>query len=463
VAVLGPPDSGAGNPIKVTPEDFHNTAGQFITALRQLDDLAKSLSNELNSITGYAGIDDGAKQFNDQYQPAANALLKAFDKAASTLGDVAVGIDLAGLHHWRADAATIPGTPQSEPWTPVSSMYMPMNLTAPSLFGHATIPLPPPFDTQIPMGHSSVLRSTARNLTDAANQVDNIRNGMHQALQRLFSNNSADDLHALEDFWGKIGGNNDTAILTALEHGCTRLGQALSSFADWINQTQDDIVQSILHALEDMSAAGVAGAIIGGIIALATEGAGSETIPLIMDALDEAAGGAGITVRVETAVQAAVDIARVQRLAAVGAGAGAITGLMTAAMSATPSPDPNTPASTQSQSAYDDQVTQDAENLGNEAGQAVDKTALRNIYDKLKPGRYPNYRVVGSDAELRQAYEEMTVGGKEIPSGTYPGTRTELPDGTQVSIREGSRSGGATIDIRWPDGQPKGKIHIDGP
>jgi hypothetical protein len=135
---------------------------------------------------------------------------------------------------------------------------------------------------------------------------------------------------------------------------------------------------------------------------------------------------------------------------------------MTAAMSATPSPNPNTPDATEPQSAYDNQVTQDAEHLGDKAGQAADKTTLRNLYDTLKPGNYPNYRVVDNDAELRQVYDEMTVGGKQLPSGSYPGTRMELPDGTQVSIRESSRSGGATIDIRWPDGASKGKIHIDG-
>ncbi len=41
----------------------------------------------------------------------------------------------------------------------------------------------------------------------------------------------------------------------------------------------------------------------------------------------------------------------------------------------------------------------------------------------------------------------------------YPGKWVELRDGTRVGIREGSKSGGAAIDIRRPDGSIQ-KVHI---
>ena len=69
---------------------------------------------------------------------------------------------------------------------------------------------------------------------------------------------------------------------------------------------------------------------------------------------------------------------------------------------------------------------------------------------------------VGSEAELRGVFRELTQGGTVVPPGTYPGTVVKMPDGSFVRIRGNSKSGGATIDIIGTNGKTL-KVHIDPP
>jgi hypothetical protein len=64
-----------------------------------------------------------------------------------------------------------------------------------------------------------------------------------------------------------------------------------------------------------------------------------------------------------------------------------------------------------------------------------------------------------ANEELRSVYDELATGGRPVDAQDYPGKWVERPDGTGIGIREGSQSGGATIDIRRPDGSI-GKVHI---
>lgn len=57
-------------------------------------------------------------------------------------------------------------------------------------------------------------------------------------------------------------------------------------------------------------------------------------------------------------------------------------------------------------------------------------------------------------------YGDLARGGKPVDVPGYPGKWVERPDGTRVGIRQGSRSGGATIDIRLPDGSTQ-KVHVE--
>ncbi len=89
---------------------------------------------------------------------------------------------------------------------------------------------------------------------------------------------------------------------------------------------------------------------------------------------------------------------------------------------------------------------------------------LRSVDDVtggLSPGRQPHVRTVSSPGELQTVYDDLATGGVPTEWSGYKGTVVRRPDGVEVGIRGSSTSGGATIDIRLPDGTTQ-KVHIAG-
>lgn len=79
---------------------------------------------------------------------------------------------------------------------------------------------------------------------------------------------------------------------------------------------------------------------------------------------------------------------------------------------------------------------------------------------KTRKGKSEPHREVDTPEELEEVYKDITRGGKPIePPKNYDGTRVELPDGTQIGLRNNSTSGGPTIDINPPAGRPI-KVHL---
>lgn len=90
--------------------------------------------------------------------------------------------------------------------------------------------------------------------------------------------------------------------------------------------------------------------------------------------------------------------------------------------------------------------------------------APNNIRDMLKglpgkSGKTGPIKEVPDAKALDDLFDALSNGGKTVNPGTYPGVVKELPDGTIIRRRPGSRSGGATIDITMPDGTII-KVHI---
>jgi hypothetical protein len=56
-------------------------------------------------------------------------------------------------------------------------------------------------------------------------------------------------------------------------------------------------------------------------------------------------------------------------------------------------------------------------------------------------------------------FGRLSSSGKAVEGTKYPGRLVELPDGTTVGLRAGSKSGGPTIDIKLPDGTLQ-KVHV---
>ncbi len=78
----------------------------------------------------------------------------------------------------------------------------------------------------------------------------------------------------------------------------------------------------------------------------------------------------------------------------------------------------------------------------------------------LPKGKSPGVRTVDSVAELNQTFDSMTAGGTPSQWPGYNGKVVRLPDGTEVGLRNASKSGGETIDVRVP-GKPPTKVHIE--
>lgn len=81
------------------------------------------------------------------------------------------------------------------------------------------------------------------------------------------------------------------------------------------------------------------------------------------------------------------------------------------------------------------------------------------VLGEIPTGKNPGVRTVGSDAELQASYDQMARGGEVIRRPGYRGEWVRQPDGTEIGLRESSRSGGRTIDVRHPDGTIE-KVHI---
>jgi len=63
-----------------------------------------------------------------------------------------------------------------------------------------------------------------------------------------------------------------------------------------------------------------------------------------------------------------------------------------------------------------------------------------------------------SEPEIRDFFERHARGGQDVTSDNYPGKLVRLPDGTLIGLREGSRSGGVTVDVTV--GTKSRKLHL---
>lgn len=86
-------------------------------------------------------------------------------------------------------------------------------------------------------------------------------------------------------------------------------------------------------------------------------------------------------------------------------------------------------------------------------------SSVRGAVSGLPAGNSKGVGTVTSEAELANLFNRISAGGTTVPSGTYPGTFKMLPDGTRIGYRSESKSGLATIDITFSDGN-KFKIHV---
>jgi hypothetical protein len=432
VAVILGPDGGPPIPIKIEPQDFHNAAQQFVQASTTLYQILPTLFRVLDGFRGPAGVDDSAKQLDAAYRPAVQSIITGVNRAVNLLGDIGLGIDTSARNHWNADVAATPTGGQPPPWTPVDTgLVLPQSLSVPSLVGSPTAVLPPPLSDKVPMGHIDDLHTVAQAFRTARDTIDDTSTSLHNTLEYLFSHNQSADLHALNQFWDHVGGNADTAILTALQRGCDQIASAVDDYANWTVDTQNQILDAIGEFLKNAAL----GAIVALLLGLITDGLGA--LAAILKAADDVGEG-GVLIATISGAIALADT----RLVAIGAAAGGVVGAMTTAINATPNPniDPTDP-----QSVTDTQEQADAEHLGDQAAkiQGLTPEQYEQAVTQLQADSPPVFRSPG------QRRTRCWTGQREPPP-KWPGpahrVRTSpsgMPTATSYS-REKSRPSTAT-------------------
>ena len=70
-----------------------------------------------------------------------------------------------------------------------------------------------------------------------------------------------------------------------------------------------------------------------------------------------------------------------------------------------------------------------------------------------EPGRNKRVRVVETEEEVRALYDELSEGGTPIERRGYDGKAVVLPGGTEVGLRETSKTNDVTVDVQAPDGR----------
>jgi hypothetical protein len=434
VALHGP-DGGPLIPVKIQPEDFHRTAQAFVDASGRIYQILPTLFRVLDGFRGPAGIDNAAKQFDAAYRPAVGILVDGVNRAVGVVSDVGVGIDWSARNHWNADAAATPGGGQPPPWSAVDpGLVLPQSLTVPSLVGSPTVVLPPPLSDKVPMGHIDDLRTVARAFQAAQDTISDSAADLHNSLEFLFSNNQSSDLDALNGFWDRIGGASDTAILTALQSCCGSISDAIYQFADWVDDTQNKIIDAVGDLLKDATL-GAIGAILLGLI---SDGIGA--VAGIAEVLDDVGEGAALVVAVDNVLVLASG-----RLTAVGAVAGGVVGAMTAAINNTPNPNLE---STTPQSITDAQEQASAKDLADQAAKAEDVGAARELkVAELTDGTVPS----GAPGQPGRLIVRPGVGKTDID--VIGGDGSYIQVGGPAKAINAAKFGQKVSILKWKAGQ----------
>ncbi len=446
---MRPPDEGPSVPVKVTPEDLHHVADRFSDAADDLRRLRENLWNRMRPAAGWAGIDDQALRFGNRFTHAYEQWETGIERARNVLCDISLGIDVAARNHWLADQAATPGTtPAEPPWAGAPpGPFLPAEVTAFPMCGNATDRYPPPFDAKIPAGDPERLRAGADAFYDARDILDAVTSGLYQELYVLFVHNDSEDMRALDDFWQRVGGRSDTAILTALRDACDELGHGLDEFANWIVDTGNEIDR----ALQDVVESVFEGILVGLALAALTEGLGAffgfaETVGV----------GGELVVAIDGVLTAS---AVTGRLAAIGGAVGGVIGLMQVAIDNTPNPEINT---TDPQSVTDEQITGQAKDIADSADPGIVDESARSfnadekaIADRLAKdghdvtavaerqgaGRNPDAMVDGKPVEFKTMKDKP---GSNMDSGTVKNILDK-------SARGGGQAPEIIIDARGID------------
>jgi hypothetical protein len=103
------------------------------------------------------------------------------------------------------------------------------------------------------------------------------------------------------------------------------------------------------------------------------------------------------------------------------------------------------------------------EGIEDRAGPSDSVGVAQTLKEMTAPGKNLPVRIVQSESDLLNLFGQLSRGGKKDPNlpPMYQ-IGVVLKDGTHIWLRDHFQTGGATIDIKYPNTTGKGvKVHID--
>jgi len=235
--------------------------------------------------SGEAGC-GGAEKFASRYDPAAQAVWKAFESACRVIGGIAKGLVQTANNYVKAEhASTAADKGAAHTYSPpmvADDIYV----TGPDPAkgaGHSSVP--DWLAKYWPNGDPDALRAAANAWRKARDDVCGITQTLHGAVESITASNDTHCLQAMSRFWDSLAKPGDKkAILTALHDACDSIAKACDAYAKAI----DDARTHLEHLL---IGAGIAVAVttVVGILLTPFTGGGSDAAAGAADAAEVAA------------------------------------------------------------------------------------------------------------------------------------------------------------------------------
>ncbi|MEV6322658.1 hypothetical protein AB0M45_15915 [Nocardia sp. NPDC051787] len=449
--------------IRVDPQVYYDAARKCHELAHDAETTAQSLRGKLAGLGGMAGHYDGVAQWAADYDKHTGELVRAADTFAAAMfkfGDV---LNASGYNHalanWRANKAADKGpaptapVPVSRPVQTVLPVIRSAGSNGPGL--ETNVPrLLEQVGMKLPDGHADKLSTAATAWNTYANDAHVTgAAGRVKAISALFDHLQSDEITEMQGHLHTL----HTGAMQLAENS-TAIAQPVGAHQVALGQARSDVDTKPGDLKRELALTVTVTAVVIGITMVATAGLASAGPAEAEGAAGAAAFAAAVT-RAALAIRNAITASRLFTILGVTAAYAAFQAVphdltvITAKLAAI----------MQMRVFVDNDEQTKSEDSGGTPGAGAPSRAAEVeslVNSRTQPGKTEPHRQVETGEEIRQLYEELTRKGEPMDVGTYPGQGSRLPDGTEIRIRDGSKSGGVTIDIKYPGNPEPVKVHI---
>jgi hypothetical protein len=446
------PKADGGGTVDVTPDEVNIAAGTFAKQQDQLGDVWSALASSLSP--GMAGNDGGAQKFAAKYDPAAQAVWKAFGSAVRVIGGTAKGLVQTANNYVKAEHHSTTGSKQEPDRYPPPAVADDITVGGPDPAegeGHSSVP---DWLAQYwPNGDPDRLRAAASAWRTARDGVDGVTTTLHGAVAGITDYNNADDITQMAAFWDSLAKLGDkSAILTGLHDACDSIAKACDAYA----QAIDDARGNLETALAEAGIAVALTTVVGILLTPFTLG-GSDAAAGAADAAEVAAIAGPLVEEFETTVVAEVGEAIAEDVAIdLETTAAAVPDIEAAEVEVA-----DVDATVEEELAQAEGRTELPEEPTAPADQPIKDIFEPDGEPIGEPGNSPGVRTM-SEQDLERTWTDIESKygpAKTIQTGKGTIEYVETPGGGRIQLRDFSKSGGKTIDINV-DGVGIDKIHV---